>query len=140
MKLRDFMDLSAEEREIKLKEMFSVVSDIAEPKCNDTHDELDKIDERIDDELSKLSITELMGFLHIADEDSQKAANECILSDTDEAFNEAMDNLGLALYKMRLFTQELDKRDVYNMSISDLYDDFKSTMGDIENDKQTRNL
>ena len=35
MKLRDFMDLSAEEREIKLKEMFSVVSDIAEPKCND---------------------------------------------------------------------------------------------------------
>ena len=140
MKLRDFMDLSAEEREIKLKEMFSVVPDIAEPKCNDTHDELDKIDERIDDELSKLSITELMGFLHLADEDSQKAANECILSDTDEAFNEAMDNLGLALYKMRLFTQELDKRDVYNMSISDLYDDFMSTMGDIENDKQTRNL
>ena len=140
MKLRDFMDLSAEEREIKLKEMFSVVSDIAEPKCNDTHDELDKIDERIDDELSKLSITELMGFLHLADEDSQKAANECIFADTDEAFNEAMDNLGLALYKMRLFTQELDKRDVYNMSISDLYDDFMSTMGDIANDKQTRNL
>lgn len=140
MKLRDFMDLSAEEREIKLKEMFSVVSDIAEPKCNDTHDESDKIDERIDDELSKLSITELMGFLHLADEDSQKAANECIFSDTDEAFNEAMDNLGLALYKMRLFTQELDKRDVYNMSISDLYDDFMSIMGDIENDKQTRNL
>lgn len=140
MKLRDFMDLSAEDREIKLKEMFSVVSDIAEPKCNDTHDELDKIDERIDDELSKLSITELMGFLHLADEDSQKAANECIFSDTDEAFNEAMDNLGLALYEMRLFTQELDKRDVYNMSISDLYDDFMSTMGDIENDKQTRNL
>lgn len=135
MKLRDFMDLSAEEREITLKEMFSVVSDIAEPKRNDTHDELDKIDERIDDELSKLSITELMGFLHLADEDSQKAANECILSDTDEAFNEAMDNLGLALYKMRLFTQELDKRDVYNMSISDLYDDFMSTMGDIKNDK-----
>lgn len=135
MKLRDFMDLSAEEREITLKEMFSVVSDIAEPKRNDTHDELDKIDERIDDELSKLSITELMGFLHLADEDSQKAANECILSDTDEAFNEAMDILGLALYKMRLFTQELDKRDVYNMSISDLYDDFMSTMGDIENDK-----
>ena len=135
MKLRDFMDLSAEEREITLKEMFSVVSDIAEPKRNDTHDELDKIDERIDDELSKLSITELMGFLHIADEDSQKAANECIFSDTDEAFNEAMDNLGLALYKMRLFTQELDKRDVYNMSISDLYDDFMSTMGDIKNDK-----
>ena len=135
MKLRDFMDLSAEEREITLKEMFSVVSDIAEPKRNNTHDELDKIDERIDDELSKLSITELMGFLHLADEDSQKAANECILSDTDEAFNEAMDNLGLALYKMRLFTQELDKRDVYNMSISDLYDDFMSTMGDIENDK-----
>ena len=135
MKLRDFMDLSAEERETTLKEMFSVVSDIAEPKRNDTHDELDKIDERIDDELSKLSITELMGFLHLADEDSQKAANECILSDTDEAFNEAMDNLGLALYKMRLFTQELDKRDVYNMSISDLYDDFMSTMGDIENDK-----
>ena len=98
------------------------------------------IDERIDDELSKLSITELMGFLHIADEDSQKAANECILSDTDEAFNEAMDNLGLALYKMRLFTQELDKRDVYNMSISDLYDDFMSTMRGIENDKQARNL
>lgn len=140
MKLRDFMDLNAEEREIKLKEMFSVVSDIAEPKCNDTHDELDKIDERIDNELSKLSITELMGFLHLADEDSQKAANECIFSDTDEAFNEAMDNLGLALYKMRLFTQELDKRDVYNMSISDLYDDFMSTMGDIKNDKQTRNL
>ena len=135
MKLRDFMGLSAEEREITLKEMFSVVSDIAEPKRNDTHDELDKIDERIDDELSKLSITELMGFLHLADEDSQKAANECILSDTDEAFNEAMDNLGLALYKMRLFTQELDKRDVYNMSISDLYDDFMSTMGDIKNDK-----
>ena len=135
MKLRDFMDLSAEEREITLKEMFSVVSDIAEPKRNDTHDELDKIDERIDDELSKLSITELMGFLHLADEDSQKAANECILSDTDEEFNEAMDNLGLALYKMRLFTQELDKRDVYNMSISDLYDDFMSTMGDIKNDK-----
>lgn len=135
MKLRDFMDLSAEEREITLKEMFSVVSDIAEPKRNDTHDELDKIDERIDDELSKLSITELMGFLHLADEDSQKAANECIFSDTDEAFNEAMDNLGLALYKMRLFTQELDKRDVYNMSISDLYDDFMSTMGDIKNDK-----
>ena len=140
MKLRDFMDLSVEEREIKLKEMFSVASDIAEPKRNDTHDELDKIDERIDDELSKLSITELMGFVHLADEDSQKAANECIFSDTDEAFNEAMDNLGLALYKMRLFTQELDKRDVYNMSISDLYDDFVSTMGDIENDKQTRNL
>ena len=140
MKLRDFMDLSAEEREVKLKEMFSVASDIAEPKRNDTHDELDKIDERIDDELSKLSITELMGFVHLADEDSQKAANECIFSDTDEAFNEAMDNLGLALYKMRLFTQELDKRDVYNMSISDLYDDFMSTMGDIENDKQTRNL
>lgn len=135
MKLREFMDLSAEEREITLKEMFSVVSDIAEPKRNDTHDELDTLNERIDDELSKLSITELMGFLHIADEDSQKAANECILSDTDEAFNEAMDNLGLALYKMRLFTQELDKRDVYNMSISDLYDDFMSTMGDIENDK-----
>ena len=135
MKLRDFMDLSAEEREITLKEMFSVVSDIAEPKRNDTHDELDKIDERIDDELSKLSITELMGFLHIADEDSQEAANECILSDTDEAFNKAMDSLGLALYKMRLFTQELDKRDVYNMSISDLYDDFMSTMGDIKNDK-----
>ena len=140
MKLRDFMDLSAEERDITLKEMFGVVSDIAEPKCNDTHDELDKIDERIDDELSKLSITELMGFLHIADEDSQEAANECIFSDTDEAFNKAMDNLGLALYKMRLFTQELDKRDVYNMSMSDLYDDFVSTMGDIENDKQTRNL
>ena len=140
MKLRDFMDLSAEEREITLKEMFGVVSDIAEPKCNDTHDELDKIDERIDDELSKLSITELMGFLHLADEDSQKAANECIFSDTDEAFKKAMDNLGLALYKMRLFTQELDKRDVYNMSMSDLYDDFMSTMGDIENDKQTRNL
>ena len=140
MKLRDFMDLSAEERDITLKEMFGVVSDIAEPKCNDTHDELDKIDERIDDELSKLSITELMGFLHLADEDSQKAANECIFSDTDEAFNKAMDNLGLALYKMRLFTQELDKRDVYNMSISDLYDDFMSTMGDIENDKQARNL
>ena len=140
MKLRDFMDLSAEEREITLKEMFSVVSDIAEPKRNDTHDELDKIDERIDDELSKLSITELMGFLHLADEDSQKAANECIFSDTDEAFNEAMDNLGLALYKMRLFTQELDKRDIYNMSMSDLYDDFMSTMGDIQNDKQTRNL
>lgn len=135
MKLRDFMDLSAEEREITLKEMFSVVSDIAEPKRNDTHDELDKVNERIDDELSKLSITELMGFLHIADEDSQKAANECIFSDTDEVFNEAMDNLGLALYKMRLFTQELDKRDVYNMSISDLYDDFMSTMGDIKNDK-----
>ena len=135
MKLRDFMDLSAEEREITLKEMFSVVSDIAEPKRNDTHDELDKVNERIDDELSKLSITELMGFLHIADEDSQKAANECIFSDTDEAFNEAMDNLGLALYTMRLFTQELDKRDVYNMSISDLYDDFMSTMGDIKNDK-----
>lgn len=135
MKLRDFMDLSAEEREITLKEMFSVVSDIAEPKRNDTHDELDKVNERIDDELSKLSITELMGFLHIADEDSQKAANECIFSNTDEAFNEAMDNLGLALYKMRLFTQELDKRDVYNMSISDLYDDFMSTMGDIKNDK-----
>ena len=140
MKLRDFMDLSAEERDITLKEMFGVVSDIAEPKCNDTHDELDKIDERIDDELSKLSITELMGFLHIADEDSQEAANECIFSDTDEAFNKAMDSLGLALYKMRLFTQELDKRDVYNMSMSDLYDDFVSTMGDIENDKQTRNL
>lgn len=140
MKLRDFMDLSAEEREIKLKEMFSVVSDIAEPKCNDTHDESDKIDERIDDELSKLSITELMGFLHLADEDSQKAANECIFSDTDEAFNEAMDNLGLALYKMRLFTQELDKRDIYNMSISDLYDDFVSTMRGIDNDRQTRNL
>lgn len=140
MKLRDFMDLSAEEKEITLKEMFSVVSDIAEPKRNDTHDELDKVNERIDDELSKLSITELMGFLHLADEDSQKAANECIFSDTDEAFNEAMDNLGLALYKMRLFTQELDKRDVYNMSMSDLYDDFMSTMGDIQNDKQTRNL
>lgn len=140
MKLRDFMDLSAEEREITLKEMFSVVSDIAEPKRNDTHDELDKVNERIDDELSKLSITELMGFLHLVDEDSQKAANECIFSDTDEAFNEAMDNLGLALYKMRLFTQELDKRDVYNMSMSDLYDDFMSTMGDIQNDKQTRNL
>ena len=140
MKLRDFMDLSAEERDITLKEMFGVVSDIAEPKCNDTHDELDKIDERIDDELSKLSITELMGFLHLADEDSQKAANECIFSDTDEAFNKAMDNLGFALYKMRLFTQELDKRDVYNMSISDLYDDFMSTMRGIENDKQARNL
>lgn len=135
MKLRDFMDLSAEEREIKLKEMFSEVSDAVEPKRNDIHDELDKLNERINDELSRLSITELIGFLHIAEEDSQEAANDCVLSKTDEAFREAMDNLSLALYKMRLFKQELDKRDFYNMSISDLYDDFVSTMGDIENDK-----
>lgn len=135
MKLRDFMDLSAEEREIKLKEMFSEVSDAAEPKHNDIHDELDKLNERIGDELSKLSITELVGFLHLAEEDSQEAANECVLSKTDEAFRAAMDNLGLALYKMRLFKQELDKRDFYNMSVFDLYDDFVSTMGDIENDK-----
>lgn len=140
MKLCDFMDLSAEEREIKLKEMFNEVSDAVEPKHNDIHDGLDRLNELIDDELSKLSVTELMGFLHITEEDSQEAANECILSKTDEAFNEAMDNLGLALYKMRLFKQELDKRDVYNMSMSDLYDDFMSTMGDIENDKQARNL
>ena len=115
--------------------MFSGVSDVVEPKRNDVHDELDKLNERIDDELSKLSITELMGFLHIAEEDSQEAANECIFAKTDEVFNEAMDNLGLALYKMRLFKQELDKRDVYNMSMSDLYDDFMSTMRGIENDK-----
>ena len=135
MKLCDFMDLSAEEREIKLKEMFSEVSDAVEPKRNDIHDELDKLNERINDELSKLSVTELVSFLRIAEEDSQEAANDCVLSKTDAAFREAMDNLGLALYKMRLFKQELDKRDFYNMSIADLYDDFVSTMGDMENDK-----